>query len=155
MSVVLPRIRVGEPVGYQTLTVFPLFDGAFEPVEYTLSDEGIDSGSVTVEEVSAAGFGAGSAGREQGRRAGAVLGRRGADRRQAEPDPEHVGADRRSRQTKIPVSCVEQGRWSYRSRRFGHGGRHSSSKLRRVLKKSVHDSIQAKRGHRSDQGSLA
>lgn len=56
--------------------------------------------------------------------------------------------------TKIPVSCVEQGRWSYRSRRFDHGGRHSSSKLRRVLKKTVNASLRAKRGHRTNQGEV-
>jgi hypothetical protein len=37
------------------LALFPLFDGAFQLVEYTLSDHGIASGVVTVEEVSASG----------------------------------------------------------------------------------------------------
>ena len=54
--------------------------------------------------------------------------------------------------TKIPVSCVEQDRWGYKSRKFGSSGSHSSSKLRYFLKKSVTRSVLAKRGHRSDQG---
>jgi len=44
-----------EPVRYQTLSVFPLFDGCMTPVEYALSDEGIGSGAVTIQEVSEAG----------------------------------------------------------------------------------------------------
>jgi hypothetical protein len=154
MSVVLPRIRVGEPVGYESLTVFPLFDGAFEPVEYTLSDDGIASGSVTVEEVSAAGS------------VPDLLVENKGDVRVLFLEGEELIGAKQNRilntsvliaaqgKTKIPVSCVEQGRWSYRSRRFDHGGRHSSSKLRRVLKKGVHNSLQAKQGHRSDQWKL-
>ncbi len=56
--------------------------------------------------------------------------------------------------TKIPVSCVEQGRWRYRSRHFGHGGSHSSSKLRHILKKSVTRSALEGQGHGSDQGEV-
>ena len=55
MSVVLPQVRVGEAVRYQSLSVFPLFDGSMAPVEYALSDEGLGAGAVTVEEVSEAG----------------------------------------------------------------------------------------------------
>ena len=55
MSVGFPQVRVGQPVRYQTLSVFPLFDGSMTPVEYTLSDVGIGSGCVIVEEVSETG----------------------------------------------------------------------------------------------------
>jgi hypothetical protein len=56
--------------------------------------------------------------------------------------------------TPIPVSCVEQGRWRYRSRQFVSSGSHSSSKLRHFLKASVSDSLKAERGHGSDQGAV-
>jgi hypothetical protein len=154
MSVVLPRIRVGEPVCYETLTVFPLFDGAFEPVEYTLADDGIASGSVTVEEVSASGS-----------VPDLVVENKGDVRVLFLEGEELVGAKQNRilntsvlvaahGKTQIPVSCVEQGRWSYRSRRFGHSGSHSSSKLRRILKRDVSMSLKAKRGYRSDQGEV-
>ena len=55
---------------------------------------------------------------------------------------------------KIPVSCVEQGRWGYKSRYFGSSGSHSPSKLRRALKASVSRSVKEKRGHTSDQGEV-
>jgi hypothetical protein len=53
--------------------------------------------------------------------------------------------------TKIPVSCVEQGRWRYSTRQFAASGLHSSPKLRQVLKKSVLASAEAGQGHQSDQ----
>ncbi|PAY19062.1 hypothetical protein CKO51_13085 [Rhodopirellula sp. SM50] len=55
------------------------------------------------------------------------------------------------RKAKIPVSCVEQGRWSHRSTYFGSSGSHSPSKLRRALKGSVSKSLREAKGHASDQ----
>ena len=58
------------------------------------------------------------------------------------------------RQTTIPVSCVEQGRWGFQSALFRSGGSHASSKLRHILKKSVFHSVLQGRGHCSDQGKV-
>ena len=55
---------------------------------------------------------------------------------------------------KIPVSCVEQRRWGYKSRYFGTSGSVSPSKLRRVLKAPVSKSVKENRGYRSDQGEV-
>jgi len=44
----LPGIRIGEPIRHQALTVFPLFAEPNGQVDYLLSDEAIQSGSVTV-----------------------------------------------------------------------------------------------------------
>ena len=51
----------------------------------------------------------------------------------------------------LPVSCIERGRWSYRSRAFAPatGGPHLA--LRRVTTRSVLGSPGRGRGHRSDQ----
>jgi len=52
----------------------------------------------------------------------------------------------------IPVSCVEQGRWGYRSRRFAPSEVSLFASVRRAKAHSVTDSARAGRGHVSDQG---
>jgi len=53
---------------------------------------------------------------------------------------------------RIPVSCTEQGRWSYVSRQFGESGHQMDRKLRSVNMKAVHDNLTAHKEFRSDQG---
>lgn len=154
MAVGFPEVRVGEPVRHQALSVFPLFDGPQVPVEYLLSDEGIGSGCVTVEEVS-----------EEGSVPDLLVENKGDVRVLFIEGEELVGAKQNrvlntsvliaaKSKVKIPVSCVEAGRWGYRSRHFGSSGSHSPSRLRYALKASVSKSVKAKRGHRSDQGEV-
>lgn len=111
MSVAVSNVRVGEPVRFQSLSVFPLFDGEHTPVEYLLSDEGIGSGSVTVEEVSEAGS------------VPDLLVENKGDVRVLFLEGEQLIGAKQNRvlntsvliaahsKIKIPVSCVEQGRW--------------------------------------------
>ncbi len=154
MSVAFPQIQVGEPVRYEVLSVFPLFAGVESPVEYLLSDEGIGSGSVTVEEVS-----------EGGSVPNLLVENKGDVRILFLEGEELVGAKQNrvlntsvliaaKSKVKIPVSCVEAGRWAYKSRHFGSGGTHSPSKLRSVLKMSVSDSLRRCGSHSSDQGKV-
>jgi hypothetical protein len=51
----------------------------------------------------------------------------------------------------LPVSCMERGRWSYRSRAVVPATDSTHLALRRLKPKSVHDSLRRGRGHRSDQ----
>lgn len=154
MSIAFLHVRVGEAVRYQALTVFPLFDGSQAPIEYLLSDEGIGSGCVTVEEVS-----------EAGSVPDLLVENKGDIRVLFIEGEELIGAKQNrilntslliaaKTKTKIPVSCVEAGRWRSRSRHFDSSGSHSPSKLRYFLKSSVTRSLMAKRGYRSDQGKV-
>ena len=54
----------------------------------------------------------------------------------------------------IPVSCVEQGRWSYRSEAFESGKKMMHASLRRVHQEDVKYSLKRGRGCRSDQGRI-
>jgi hypothetical protein len=54
----------------------------------------------------------------------------------------------------IPVSCVEQGRWAYRSRHFSSHGSSSHSTLRRKMTRSVSESYVARAVPQSDQGEV-
>jgi len=154
MTVAIPAIRVGNPVCHEALTVFPLFADTNGGVEYRLSTEALADESVVVEEVS-----------EGGSVPDLLVDNQGDTRVLFLEGEELVGAKQNRilnmsvliaahTRTKIPVSCVEQGRWRYKSRRFGSSGSHSPSKLRRALKASVSRSVREKRGHRSDQGEV-
>ena len=54
----------------------------------------------------------------------------------------------------IPVSCVEQGRWRYDSKRFASGKKMMHASLRRVSQQDVAYSIRRGEGYRSDQGRI-
>jgi hypothetical protein len=147
----LPEVRVGDPLRHERLTVFPLFDGVSGNADYLLSDEALAAGTVTVEEVSEGGSVPTLVVNNQTESLvlfleGEEL--RGAKQNRVLNTSVLVGAHTK---TPIPVSCVEQGRWRYTSAHFGHGGSHSSSKLRHILKESVTRSTKEGRGHGSDQ----
>jgi hypothetical protein len=150
----VPTIRIGEPIRHESLTVFPLFAEPNGKVEYLLSDEALLAGSVTVQEVS------------EGGSVPDLLVENTSDTRVLFLEGEELVGAKQNRilntsvllpaksKIKIPVSCVEQGRWAYKSRQFGSGGRHSPSKLRHALKTSVNESLKRGTGHRSDQGKV-
>lgn len=154
MSVALPEIQVGDPIRLEGLAVFPLFAEPTHGVDYDLSDEAINKGTVAVEEISEAGsvpdLGVDNKG---DLRVLFLEGEEliGAKQNRILNTSVLIAAHTKS---KIPVSCVEAGRWGYKSRHFGSGGTHSPSMLRRVLKASVTKSVRANRGHRSDQGEV-
>jgi hypothetical protein len=54
----------------------------------------------------------------------------------------------------IPVSCVEQGRWSYRSAKFSSGEKIMPPSLKREYQKNVACSLERGAGYRSDQGMI-
>lgn len=147
----LPDVRVGDPIRYEALSVFPLFSSPAGNVDYLLSNEAIQAGWVTVEEVS------------EGGSVPNLLVTNQADSRVLFLEGEELRGAKQNRvlntsvlipahsKTSIPVSCVEQGRWHYRTKQFVSGGSHSSSKLRRILKKTSSDALRQGRGHTSDQ----
>jgi len=151
----LPALKIGPPINYEALSVFPLFsDNGEGGVPYALSDEAIANESVTVTEVS-----------EGGSVPDLLVENKGDTRVLFLEGEELIGAKQNRilnlsllvaahTKTPVPVSCVEQGRWRYKSRAFGSSGSSSPSSLRHILKRSVYGSLKAKRGHRSDQGKV-
>jgi hypothetical protein len=147
---ILSEICVGAPIRHETLAVFTLFSPLNSGVDYLLSDEAITAGSVNVEAVSDGGAVPNLVGTNHG--TSKVLFLEGEELRGAKQNPllnKSVLVPAHSKTT-ILVSCVEPGRWRYRSRQFVSGGSHSSSKLRHYLKQSVSESVKAGRGHTSD-----
>lgn len=154
MSVALPRIRVGDPLRHESLSVFPLFADPTGDVEYRLSDGALTDESLLIEEV------------DEGGSVPDLLVENKGDVRVLFLEGEELIGAKQNRilntsvlvaahsKIKIPVSCVEQGRWRYKTRYFGSSGSHSPSKLRRALRASVSKSVKEKRGHTSDQGEV-
>jgi len=56
--------------------------------------------------------------------------------------------------TVIPVSCTEQGRWSYKSKELSDSGTVLTPKLRLIKAQTVSDSLEDSREYRSDQGTV-
>jgi len=154
MSVSIPQLTVGDPTRHEALSLFPLFAEPNGDVEYRLSDEAFSDESVLVEEIN-----------EGGSVPDLLVENKGDARVLFLEGEELVGAKQNRilntsvlvaahSKLKIPVSCVEQGRWRYNSKYFNSSGSHSSSKLRKSLKASVSRSVQQKQGHKSDQGKV-
>jgi len=164
MAVSLPTLRIGEPLRHESLVVFPLFSDANSSeanetanvnlVDYQLSNVAIADETLLVEEV------------DEGGSVPELLVENKSNRRVLFLEGEELVGAKQNRilntsvlvaplsKLKIPVSCVEQGRWGYKSRYFGSSGSHSPAKLRRTLKKHVNKSVSESRSHRSNQGEV-
>jgi hypothetical protein len=150
----LPEVRVGDAIRHESLAVFPLFSTVDARVDYLLSDEAIQAGSVAVEEVN------------EGGSVPNLLVTNSGDSRVLFLEGEELRGAKQNRvlntsvliaahsKTAIPVSCVEQGRWRYRSKQFAPSGSHSSSKLRHILKKSSYQAMKSGHGYSSDQSAV-
>ena len=157
MNEVLPNtlkgLEVGSPISRGRLHLFPLFGGAGEH-EAALLEELLEKGLLRVEELG---------------EGGSVPELRVVN---GAPTPalilegdELVGAKQNRvvnssvlvaahSELVLPVSCVERGRWSYRSRGFASGSASPHLSLRHLKSRSVHASLRRGRGHRSDQGAV-
>jgi hypothetical protein len=53
--------------------------------------------------------------------------------------------------TKVPVSCVEQGRWGYRGRTFGRSPHHAAHSIRKMNVMHHKETLKSSQGYRADQ----
>jgi len=56
--------------------------------------------------------------------------------------------------TKIPVSCVEQGRWNYKGRTFGRSPHHAAHSIRKLNVMHHKETLKSRQGYRSAQGEV-
>jgi ARG/rhodanese/phosphatase superfamily protein len=150
-EVVGGRWRLGRPRNGDPLTVVPVLGGTPGP-HYQLAQEAFADGTLMIEEL-----------------AGGQVPRLLARNRGTDPvlfiDGEHLIGAKQNRiintsmllpatsDTKLPVTCVEQGRWHYGgSSAFTPSDDTAFTHLRAVNKAAVAAALRAGQGHRSDQG---
>ena len=154
IAATLGSITLGESVAYKNLAVFPLLGGRAGEPPYSTLREALDAGTVTVTEVSEGGNVPRLALENRGERPVLVI-----------DGEELVGAKQNrilnitilaaaGKTTVIPVSCVEQGRWGYRSRHFEDKGRMLFSKARAAKAAHVSECRASRGTSDSDQGEV-
>jgi len=152
----LGKVEVGEGRHFRNLTVFPLLvseEGEAAKPRYELLSDAIEAGAASVEEVDEAGSVPFLA--VANKAAIPVL----------VPEGEILIGAKQNRTVnltvlvaagatfKLPVSCVEQGRWSYASRHFKPAA-FAHPKLRNLKMKAAQESRAFGYGPRSDQGAV-
>lgn len=128
------HIALGAVQRHEWLTLFPLVDPRPRHLPYQLLADALEAGTVQVAEV-----GTGSVPE--------VAVENGGDTDVLVLDGEQLVGAKQNRTisrtvvlpahatTSIPVSCMEQGRWRFSSKRFAHTRAHSPSKVRRHARK--------------------
>ena len=150
----LEGITFGDAQRHRNMAVWPIFSSVDGGPHYMTMKEAMAGGFLTVTEVSAGGAvpelkvinsapeavlildGEELAGAKQNRIVNTTI------------------LLRRQSETIIPVSCTEQGRWSYVSDRFDDSGHIATHRVRGAAKQSVSDSLKAGGQFRSDQGAV-
>lgn len=151
----LLELMVGEASMCGNLAVFPLFTAkAAAPPDYVTLDEALESGRTEVTEVS------------EGGHVPELCFANRLDRPVLLVDGEELVGAKQNRilnlsiligaghTVTIPVSCVESGRWQYKSRRFASGGKNLYGKLRAQKMAAVTESLRELNSRRSDQGAI-
>ncbi len=150
----LGRVRPGKTVHFNGLTMFPLLGGAARGPDYQLLDDALAERTVTISEVSEGGTVPVLRLENTGTRPVLLL------------DGEQLVGAKQNRvlnltilapagkTIEIPVSCVEQGRWSWDSPQFMSSERVMFSRGRASKAASVSASMAEGRGRYSDQGEV-
>jgi len=155
MKDVLPEWTPAAAIGHRNLTLVPLRGEGHQQRfhDYLLATEAIDAGVLTVTEVDEAGT------------VPELLAVNEGDRPVLLIDGEELQGAKQNRilntsvllpaksKTRIPVSCVEEGRWSHVSATF-KAGNYAPSSLRQRKSRDVQYSLRTRGRAESDQGAV-
>ena len=148
------NLKLGDMAVHNELAVVPLFCPGVGGPDYITLKEALAGGGLTISEVSEGG----SVPELKVINAG--------DRHVLLVDGEELAGAKQNRvlnttilvaagsSALIPVSCTEQGRWSYRSATFEDSDVAMSPSLRGIKNASVSCSLEASRSYRSNQGEV-
>ena len=150
----LGKVKLGRKQSHRNLAVFPLLSGYTTALDYMTLDEALAGGLIEVTEVSQGGAVPELKVVNKSPRMVLIL------------DGEELVGAKQNRivnttiliqaksTTVIPVSCVEQGRWHYRSPSFSSEERIMSPALRAMKAEHVSRSVGQSGTFRSDQGRI-
>jgi tetratricopeptide (TPR) repeat protein len=147
----LRGILVTDPIHCDEFHVFGLCWDQSKSLDYGTLDQALAAGTVTVSEVNDAGSVPRLLVNNQSDRAVFLMAGEqliGAKQNRVINTSFLVGA---RTEFPMPVTCVEQGRWSYRSRGFRTSGTSSHHTLRLMMTKQVHSAYKTKGRADSDQ----
>ena len=150
----LAQAKVARKQSYKNLSLFPLLSTYSLDLDYLLLDEALSEGVIEVIEVGEGGTVPELKVINKSPRMILIL------------DGEELVGAKQNRIVNttiliqgngtivIPVSCVEQGRWSYESPRFSSKERVMSPSLRAMKSEKVQFSLRSSGNYRSDQGAI-
>ena len=150
----LLEMELGAGQSFENMTVFELLRPQNGGPEYVTLREALERGVFTVTEVSEGGSVPELAVANKGDVAVLLL------------DGEELRGAKQNRilnttilvapksTIKVPVSCVEHGRWSYQSREFLESGNVMHKEMRMLNVQRVSESLRSRREFRSDQGEI-
>ncbi|MFQ5677324.1 MAG: ARPP-1 family domain-containing protein [bacterium] len=150
----ISQISIDQAIAYKNLTIYPLLGKGEEESEYMILDEAIALDCVRVTEVSESGS------------VPELLLKNEANKPILLLDGEELIGAKQNRiinltilapanqSIKIPVSCVEAGRWAHRSEAFSTSDRVFYSKGRSQKMDQVYQSLRRSRGRTADQSAI-
>lgn len=147
----LENLRIKKPVSQGSLHLFPLVGSPSTEEALALLDEALEEGTLRAKELDEGGSVPELRMVNEGALPVLILEGDeliGAKQNRVVNSSVLVAADS---ELVLPVSCVERGRWSYRSRAFSSGDGSPHLSLRRLKSRAVHDSLRRGEGHESDQ----
>ena len=136
-------LKLGEPISFQRLTMFPLNGSEGQSFDYLTLDEALRTGTASVTEISASGSVPDLKFLNTGDKPIFLL-----------DGEELVGAKQNrilnlsvlipgNSDIIIPVSCVEQGRWAKKSSAFASSSNAATPEMRKILKESKREARKA------------
>lgn len=137
----LKDVRVESPHRHRLLTLFPLVDPAGRSLPCRLLSEALEEGTLRIEEVSEEGSVPELLARNEGHRDVLVLdGQQLVGAKQNRMTGRSLLLPAKT-DTRIPVSCMERGRWHRRSRGFREAPDHAPPEVRRRVREAEARSV--------------
>ncbi len=150
----LNELRIGEPLTYENLTMYPLFMDSDESISYISLDTALTNSMVEVREL------------DKGASVPELLFINKSDKKIFLMDGEELLGAKQNRiintailinkksENVISVSCVEQSRWSYKTQTFQKSEYSLPNSMRRKNMGDIEISLKKSLGYRADQGKV-